>query len=70
LKSVICEGKHVPVMCPKVEKVSETQVEPVVESSLSNVNCSHVKTIRPIGIMSFQTITTRLYGSLLGSCDL
>jgi hypothetical protein len=29
-------------MCPKVEKASETKAEPVVESSLSNVNCNQV----------------------------
>jgi hypothetical protein len=34
LKCIICEGKHVPVMCPKVEKAAESKVEPVVESSL------------------------------------
>jgi len=28
------------------------------------------KALRPIGITPFQTITTRLYESLLGSCDL
>jgi len=30
------------VPCPKVEKASETKVEPVVESSLSNVNSNQV----------------------------
>jgi hypothetical protein len=38
LKCILCEGKHVPVMCPTVEKTSETKAGPVVESSLSNVN--------------------------------
>jgi hypothetical protein len=42
LKCILCEGKHVPVMCPKVEKALETKAEPVVESSLSNVNCNQV----------------------------
>ena len=42
LKCIFCEGKHVSVMCPKVEKASETKAEPVVESSLSNVNCNQV----------------------------
>jgi hypothetical protein len=42
LKCILCEGKHVPVMCPKVEKASETKAEPVVESSLSNINCNRV----------------------------
>jgi hypothetical protein len=40
LKCILCEGKHVPVMCPKVEKASETNAEPAVESSLSSVNCN------------------------------
>ena len=30
------------MMCPKVEKASENKAEPVVESSLSNVNCNQV----------------------------
>ena len=38
LKCMVCEVKHVPVMCPKVEKAGEAKVEPVVKSSLSNVN--------------------------------
>jgi hypothetical protein len=42
LKCILCEGKHVPVMCPEVEKASETKAEPVVVSSLSNVNCNQV----------------------------
>jgi len=42
LKCVLCEGKHVPVMCPKVEKALETKASPIVESSLSNVNCNQV----------------------------
>jgi len=42
LKCILCEGKHVSVMCPNVEKASETKVEPVVESSLPNVNGSQV----------------------------
>jgi hypothetical protein len=42
LKCILCEGKHIPVMCPKVEQASETKVEPAVESSLSSVNCSQV----------------------------
>jgi hypothetical protein len=29
-------------MCPEVQKASETKAEPVVESSLSNVNCNQV----------------------------
>ena len=40
LKCILCEGKHVPVMCPKVEKESETKAEP--DSSLSNVKCNQV----------------------------
>ena len=42
LKCILCEEKHVPVMCPKVEKASETKVEPVAESSLSNINCNQI----------------------------
>jgi hypothetical protein len=42
LKCILCEGKHVPVMCHKAEKVSETKFEPVVEISFSNVNCNQV----------------------------
>jgi hypothetical protein len=42
LKCILCEGKHVPVMCPKVERASEEKYERVVENSLSNVNCSQV----------------------------
>jgi hypothetical protein len=42
LKCILCEGKHVPLMCPTVEKTSENKAGPVVESSLSNVNCNQV----------------------------
>jgi hypothetical protein len=42
LKCILREGKHVPVMCAKVEKASEPKAEPVVESSLSNINYSQV----------------------------
>jgi len=42
LKCILCEGKHVPVMCPKGEKACEAKVEPGVESSFSNVSCSQV----------------------------
>ena len=42
LKYILCEGKHVPLMCPKVEKASETKAEPVVESFLSKLNCNQV----------------------------
>jgi hypothetical protein len=40
-------------MCPKAEKASEAKVEPVIESSLSNVNCSQV---------FLQTIMVKLRG--------
>jgi hypothetical protein len=29
-KCILCEGKRVPVMCPKVEKAAEAKVEQVV----------------------------------------
>ncbi|GFG30965.1 hypothetical protein Cfor_01132 [Coptotermes formosanus] len=54
LKCTFCERKHVPVMCPKVEKASEAKVEPVVESSLSNINYSQV---------FLQTIMVKLRGA-------
>jgi hypothetical protein len=42
LKYIFCEGKHVPVMCTKVEKASETNIKSVVESSLPSVNGNQV----------------------------
>lgn len=42
LKCILCEGKHVPVMCPKAEKASETKAGSVAENSLSNVNRNQV----------------------------
>jgi hypothetical protein len=54
LKCIVCEGKHVPVRCSKVEKAAEAKVEPVVESSLSIVNCNQVY---------LQTIMVKLKGA-------
>jgi hypothetical protein len=54
LKCILREETHVPVMCPKVEQASEAKVDPVVESSLSNVNCSQI---------FLQTIMVRLRGA-------
>ena len=54
LKCILCEGRHVPVMCPKSERAGEAKLEPVVESSLSNVNGSQV---------FLQTIMVKLRGA-------
>lgn len=42
LKCIICEGKHVPVMCPRTNRQQTPNEGGNVENSLSNVNCSQV----------------------------
>jgi hypothetical protein len=40
LRCVLCNGRHVSVMCTQTE-VLEAKAAPVVESSLSNIDCSN-----------------------------
>jgi hypothetical protein len=54
LKCIVCEGKHVPMICPKAEKASEAKVQPVVERSLSNANSIQI---------FLQTIMVKLRGA-------
>jgi hypothetical protein len=41
LRCVLCNGRHVSVMCTQTEKVLEAKTAPVVETSLSNIDCSN-----------------------------
>jgi len=41
LRCVFCNRRHVSVMCVPTEKVSVSKEEPVVESSLWNIDCSN-----------------------------
>ena len=41
LRCVLCNVRHVSVMCMPTEKVLEAKEVPVVESSLSNIDCSN-----------------------------
>ena len=40
LRCVMCNGRHVSVMCMPTEKVSDAKEAPVIDSSLSNIDCS------------------------------
>ena len=41
LRCVLCNGRHVSVMCMSTDKMSAKTEAPVVKSSLSNIDCSN-----------------------------